>query len=404
MGMKRGKGILMAMAMPVLACSIGTPAYAVDVPFDADPNSGSILVAGADGLYRWVKSTGGGVNLGGVFTGANIGAGFAQEIDIGDIDGDGNGDILAARITDGGSQGRVAWTERNGATSLAGISSGFNVGPSNSIAVGDMDGDSNGDMVIGRLDGRIIWVERVGNNLTTPSGSFNVGGVNALAVGNLDGDGNGDVVVARPDGLITWAERNGNALSGVFTGFNVSPAVTLEIGNLDNDGNGDIVVGRADGFVTYVERSGNNLTSGVAAPSFNLGSVADLALGDVNGDGEDEIIVAQSILGGSVFVLDSNGSSISLISNAQQAVGGGDSITSLDVGYLDNDNLLDIIVGRTDGMIHWMEVSSDGSTISGVATYNIGSSVVDLRIASRVPEPASLAMLGLGGLMMFRRR
>jgi FG-GAP-like repeat/PEP-CTERM motif len=386
----------MAMALPVLACSIGTPAYSLDVPFDNDPLSGSILLSRADGQLGWLKQNAG-VSLNAVFIGNNQGAGTVQELDIGDIDGDGNGDILTARNT-----GFTTWTERN-ANNLGGVAS-TNVTSANGIAVGNLDGDGNGDMILGRDDGFLTWLEYNGGGGLSGIASFNVGSTVAVAIGDLDGDANGDVVSAQAGGLLVWAERNGNNLSGVFTGFNVSPAVTLEIGNLDNDGNGDIVVGRQDGFITYVERAGSNLTSGVTVPSFNLGSVADLALGDVNGDGEDEIIVAQSVPGGSVFVLDQNGSSINLISNPFQAVGANDSITSLDVGDLDGDGLLDIVVGRTDGFVTWMEVSNGGATISGVTSFNAGSSIVDLRIASIVPEPASLALLGLGGLAMFRRR
>ncbi len=387
--MYRTKYFVVVLGLTFLFVLPPVQAGIFDAPFDGDAD-GDILITRADGSLTWLERSGS--SLTAVFTGASQGAGTVQELAIGDIDGDGNGDILTARNT-----GLTTWTERN-ANALGGVTS-TNVSPANSVAVGDLDGDANGDMIYGRNDGNLTWVERNSNSLSGIA-SFNVGSVNAVAIGDLDGDSNGDVVAARGDGLITWAERSGNALSGVFTGFNVSPAVTIEIGDLDGDADGDIVVGRADGVVTYVERSGNNLTSGVAAPSFNLGSIADLALGDADGDGLDEIIVAQSVNGGSVFILNQNGSGISSIAGAFTGVGPIDSITSLDVGDLDGNGQLDIIIGRTDGIVLWLEAAADGTSISSVASFNVGSSIVDLRVASAtvIPEPTSLVLL-VGGLL-----
>ena len=369
----------------------------VDVPFDGDTD-GDILIIRGDGLLGWVERSGNG--LSGVTAANNQGAGTVQELDIGDIDGDGNGDILTAR-----NAGAATWTERN-LNNLGGVTS-QGVPSSHSIAVGDLDGDGDGDMIVGRDDGFITWMERVtaGSTLTS-NFSTNAGIHNTLAIGDLDGDGDGDVVVGQASGLLAWQERSGNSLTGVFTGFNVTPAVTLEIGNLDNDGDGDIVIGRVDGFITYAERSGNSITSGVPAASTNLGSVADLALGDVNGDGEQEIIAVQAGNSAFLFVLDHNGSGISSIGNTQ--VGGGSNlITALDVGDLDGDAFLDVVVGRDDGTISWLEITNNGTTISGIADFNIGSPVVDLRIASAVPEPSSIVLLlvsSLVAMLSVRRR
>lgn len=382
----------------IIVATTGVSCQFAAASFDGDTD-GDILISRADGLLTWIEHSGGGLT--GVFTGNNQGAGTIQEIDIADIDGDGNGDIVAAR-----NNGFVNWIKRNG-NSLSGAAS-FNVSPNHSIATGDFDGDANGDMAVIRDDGQVNWLEHSGGNLTS-NYQTNVGGSNplAMAVGDLDGDENGDIVVNQPAGLLVWQERNGNAISGVFTGFNVSPAVALEIGNLDNDANGDIVVGRADGRVTLVERSGDSLTSQDSNNNYNVGSIADLALADVNGDGEDEVILAQSANGGSVMILDNPGAGFTRISNMHQAVGNDHSITALDVGDLDGDEFLDIVIGRSDGWMHWMEVSNNGTTIGGVQNYNIGSAIVDLRIASAIPEPASIALLlasGLVGLLGIRRR
>ena len=368
----------------------------VDVPFDGDAD-GDVLIATADGFLHWVEHNGG--NLGGVFSGNNQGAGVTQEIDIADIDGDGDGDILAAR-----NDGFVNWIERN-ANALGGVAS-FNVSANHSIDTGDLDGDGDGDFAVVRNDGQVNWLEHNGGNITS-NFQTNIGGSNpqAMAVGDLDGDGNGDIVAGQPGGLLTWTERNGNSLTGIFTGFNVSPAVALEIGDMDGDADGDIVIGRADGFLTYAERSGNNITSGIAAPSTNMGSISDLALGDADGDGLDEIIVAQAGNNGFLFVVNQNGSGLSAIASTQ-VTGANNAITSLDVGDLDGDGLLDVVVGRDDGYIQWLEISADGTSISGGPTFNLGSAVVDLRVASAtlIPEPTSLALLAVGLVGLLSRR
>jgi len=372
--------------------------------FDSDAH-GDILTAHKGGSLGWVEVNGG--SIGGVHTWANNqGADTVREIAVDDIDGDGNGDILTAR-KNGPSTGEVTWTERSD-NALAGQPVWFNVSPANSIASGDLDGDADGDLILGRDDGYITWVERNGGNLSGVA-NYNMGSVVNVAIGDMDGDTNGDIIVGKAT-AIQWVERNGNGITGVSSAFNLGTATTaLEVGNLDNNGDGDIVAGRADGRVTLIQRSGNNITGHPWNNNFNVGSIADLALADVNGDGDDEVILAQSANGGKVLILDNSGAGFTRISNMHQAVGNDHSITALDVGDLDGDEFLDIVIGRSDGWMHWMEVSNGGATIGGVQNYNMGDAITDLRIASPtpIPEPASIALLlasGLVGLLGIRRR
>ena len=382
-----------------LVLFFSSPAQAkVDVPFDGDAD-GDILISTANGFLHWVEHNAG--NLGGVHTNANNqGAGTVQEIDIADIDGDGNGDILTARNT-----GYVTWTERNG-NALGGVTS-FNIGSAHSIDTGDLDGDANGDMIMLRDDGHVLWLEYNGSGgLTANNPSYNIGGGNAhaIAIGDLDGDADGDFVINKLNNITFWGERSGNNVTGVANAFGTNQAVALEIGDMDGDANGDIVIGRLDGYLTYAERSGSTITSGIAAPNTNMGSISDLALGDADGDGLDEIIVAQAGNNAFLHVINQNGSGLSSIASTQ-VTGANNAITSLDVGDLDGDGLLDIVVGRDDGYIQWLEISADGTSISGGPTYNLGSAIVDLRVASAIPEPTSLALLavGLAGLLSRRR-
>ncbi|MEZ6191086.1 MAG: PEP-CTERM sorting domain-containing protein [Phycisphaerales bacterium] len=383
----------MWVAVSALSGSVG---HASAVSVDGDTNFGSIISITADGLLHWEKgsnsvSTGDPI-ITGVWSGNNQGAGTVQEIGLADIDFDGNGDILTARNVGPDFSGEVTWTERIDATSFGGQPVAFNVSPANSIAMGDLDGDGNGDMILGRNDGYITWVERINNNVTVggsppapalPNVTFNVGGVRSVDNGDRDGDGDGDVVVARTDGLVSWIERAGDALSANFTGTNTSPANTIRIGNLDNDSDGDIVVGRDDGWISWVERSGDNLTG---INSFNAGGVNDLAVGDAGNGGGGDVFIARPD-GTVLWVRPTRLIRTSVaIATSPLLAGLGASITAIDIGDLNGNGMLDIVVGINDndfgGSLAWLEVQGTSLVVLD-PFFNLGSPVVDLKIGDR---------------------
>jgi len=259
--------------------------------FDGDANNGSIILTTGDGLVHWLKHDPISQIQGQFSTNVSVDAGVTDRpvaLAVGDFDGDNNGDILIARS--GGdlldpNKGFLTWVERTTIDTLTGVHS-FNVSPANSVAIGEMGDGGHADVIVGRDDGFITWAYKSpGFDAITAYHSTNQGDVTALAMGNFDGDADGDVLVAKQGALsLNWTERSSiNTLSGVDN-FNVSPANSIAIGNGDGDllGIDEVFVGRDDGWVTWAFWNGENSPPGFP-PKITACPLCNFNTGGVSG-------------------------------------------------------------------------------------------------------------------------
>ncbi|MBC8000967.1 MAG: VCBS repeat-containing protein [Opitutaceae bacterium] len=252
-------------------------------------------------------------NLGnGTFT--NIQAGLpgvdTGAVALGDLDSDGNLDIL---LTGYSSTGAVAQVWRNVGN---GTFTNLNVGlPGvfySSVAWGDYDSDGRLDILLtGTPNGFLSTaVSQVWRNLG--NGSFaklNIAlpGVlqGAVAWGDFDLDGRLDILLTgnASTGVVSQVWHNlGN---GSFTNVNVSlPAVhqsSVALADFDNDGDLDIALGGVDAQTNLVSQvwrnTGNgaftNLNAGL--PGLRLGSIA---WADLDTDGRLDLLVTGQNVGG----------------------------------------------------------------------------------------------------------
>jgi len=203
---------------------------------------------------------------------------------LGDVDGDGLGDIVVVKeILPGfaGSgtyavvlydhEGHIVWESAH----FPGSDFDYATAP----ALADMDHDGFTEIIVGRAilnhDGTTRGVGTAGR------GSFGGGTEGAVpAVADLDLDGVDEVIVGNamynPDGLPIWVD---------FTqddGF-------VAVGNLDDDEAGEFVVSTND-TVRAMDTHGAVMWGPLALPDANI--VSPAAIGDVDADGEAEIIVA----------------------------------------------------------------------------------------------------------------
>ncbi|HEX5068065.1 MAG TPA: FG-GAP-like repeat-containing protein, partial [Myxococcota bacterium] len=260
---------------------------------------------------------------------------------LGDVDADGDLDLAVSWLYGFPEDlhyfenrlGRVV--QRTGADNpLAGVD-----GTADEPCFGDLDGDGDFDLVAGGIFGELFYYKNTGNAVmpvfvqrtgaASPLNGLNAGFNPALALGDLDADGDLDLVAGNTVGTFRYFENTGSAASAAFVlrtgaadplagisagGLNSSPAFA----DLDLDGDLDLVVGRNGTFV-YLENTGSAedpafaTRTGAANPldGFDVGSFASPALGDVDLDGDLDVVAGGEVISGILFYFENTGSATS---------------------------------------------------------------------------------------------
>ncbi|MEO9571662.1 MAG: FG-GAP-like repeat-containing protein [Polaribacter sp.] len=286
----------------------------------------------------------------------------ASNIVLGDIDNDGDLDVICASSYDD----TLAWFENDGAV----IPSFTKMEITNtalspySVSIGDIDGDGDLDILSASYsDDTIAWYENDGASNPT----FNkivvtndADGAYSVAVGDIDGDGDLDILSASySDDTIAWYKNNG-AVNPTFNKIVLTSiadgAISVNVGDVDNDGDLDILsTSYRDDTVLWFENDGG------VTPSFNkivITNTADGAqnvnVGDIDGDGDLDILSA-SKADDSIAWYKNNGavdpvfSKILITNTADNPIG-------LALGDVDGDGDLDVFSASfNDDTIAWYE-------------------------------------------------
>ncbi len=177
-----------------------------------------------------------------------------RAVAVGDLDGDGDLDVVTGSVGSGEDFEVIAW--QNDGTPFTGAWAQQDVGASTSIvrsvAVGDLDGDGDLDIVSGSGSGEDFEVIAWQNDGTPFNGTWSqqdvgasTANVESVAVGDVSGSFAGEDFE-----VIAW-RNDGTPFNGTWTpqdvGASIADVQSVSVGDLDGDGDLDIVSGSSVG-------------------------------------------------------------------------------------------------------------------------------------------------------------
>lgn len=307
-----------------------------------------------------------------------------QDLRLGDIDGDGDLDVIAGEYTGPG----VAYPVHKYVNDGSGSFTRSAVGRANSwvksLYLGDVDGDGDLDFVTGDDGGYLYkWIND-GSGVFDNSSIASVGGCH-VALADLDGNNTLDIAAGCPDGHVYTLfnyDGLGNYSSSTDLGSACGAIKSVAVGDLDNDTAIDIVT-VDDCTPGHVYKWVNNGTGGFSGVDLGQAS-ADifnaLSLGDIDGDGDLDIIHDYFSTSGPLEAWFNNGTG-GFGSPASLGTTGNDYVRELSLGDLDSDADLDLVTADDEGKLYkWINDGSGSFTVTYANGYPIVSAAYSLDV------------------------
>ena len=272
------------------------------------------------------------------------------------------------------------------------------------VAVADLNGDTNSDLVIGEVDG---FEYLPGSASGTPGAAVKTTYAEfgrSVAIGDIDGDGKPDIVQSDlgTDAGKIWVARGDGAghftVPTTFTYVSTTllpfrAPLALRLGDMNNDGKVDVVTSNAvdqnnPGTITILL---NASTSGTVAFSatpveFTIATKTpqDLLLSQLDGNNKLDIVVANAYVGENsvtVYLSDSAASAVTFAAPATYSVGM--SPVALAFADIDSDTKVDLVscdgIGNTVTVLYGGGAGVFGqssATRPGKESYAVGSNPV----------------------------
>ncbi|NTV64383.1 MAG: VCBS repeat-containing protein, partial [Oscillochloris sp.] len=329
---------------------------------------------------------------------------------VGDVDGDGALDLV---LSNGGLQNEIYLNSGAGSFAETGARAvgGF-AAPTLRVAMGDLSGDGNLDLVMLRenLPPQINLLDGQGNPTSTTAFGEPTPRYSDLALGDLDGDSDLDIVLASLGGqnLVLFNQGGFFHSGAVACGLTVGvacfgsgddPTYSVALADLDGDGPLDIVVGNGTAAYSgvYLNRGaafgegriacdGSDPAAVVCLGGANL-RTRSVAAGDLDGDGDNDLVLGNEGQPNAVYLNNGSGA----FTSSSPFGSGSDTTLALALGDLNGDGLLDIAAGNYQDQSAIFFNQGGASFASSPAICRLGVALVTCFGSGLDPTQALLA-------------
>jgi hypothetical protein len=299
---------------------------------------------------------------------------LANALAAGDVDGDGDLDLLIARTGQDAlwhNDGTGRFTEAAGALPADGDDS-------LAVALADLDGDGDLDLALGN-HGPARLLRNDGGGTFTPAPSTppdRTARTPAVLLRDVDGDGDVDAFLAGADTRSALWLNDG---AGAFVDATSPPwpesHTVVAVADLDADGDPDLLAA-ANGALWLLRGSGGGAFLPPApTPLTTPGTDAlTTALGDVDGDGDPDVLVGAN--GTNPRLLENRGGGVFADVTSTRLQAGNRGTTAVVLTDLDGDGDLDGVLGNSRD---WsMLLTNDGAGTFTLETVGIDTAQEDV--------------------------
>ena len=220
-----------------------------------------------------------------------------RDVAVADLNGDALDDLLYTRVVSGKTEVVLA-TQDTGALT-AGVTLEVDA-PASGLSIGDIDGDTLNDVALdGTMSGSLPVYLQSGldhtfsrTNVSLPA---EITGVTGVVLSDVDADTYDDLLVVTDSDALAWALANGAGGFGAFSAAaTAAPVSAKEVGDLNGDDLADLATFGTDGSVRiYLQQTGGGLGAACAFPGqATPGGDAATSIGDLTADGAADLVDA----------------------------------------------------------------------------------------------------------------